>query len=326
MYKLSDIKRIHLEITSKCQASCPMCSRNMQGGPVNPWLIEDEITIEQFKEWFSPEFIKQLTVLYVCGNLGDAIVAKDTLAIFQYLRKHNPNLFLELHTNGSAKSKQWWEDLAKENVRVTFGIDGLADTHSLYRIGTVWDKIIENARAFIAAGGSANWHMLIFDHNKHQVEQCEALSVELGFREFKAKNSARFKDTGLVVLTKKGTTSHILYPTDRSIEIRKNVVDSIQSAPVITCKAKEENSLYIGANGNLTPCCWLDMPAGNPTYSYIIDYANKIGMTPNLKVNTLEEIMSSEYFNKIENLMGFDPLIRCATQCGKVSPTTEQFK
>jgi DNA-3-methyladenine glycosylase I len=30
-----------------------------------------------------------------------------------------------------------------------FGIDGLADTHSIYRVGTDYHKIIENAKAFI---------------------------------------------------------------------------------------------------------------------------------------------------------------------------------
>ena len=327
MYKLSEVKKIHLELTSKCQASCPMCPRNVQGGMPNPYLVEEEITLAQFKEWFSPDFIKQLSILFMCGNLGDAIVAKDTLAIFQYLREQNNNIYLELHTNGSAKTKDWWLELAKQKVVVTFGIDGLEDTHSLYRVGTSWTKVIENAKTFIDAGGVARWHMLIFDHNKHQVEACEKLSTELGFKEFKAKNSARFKgDNGLTVLTKKGTVSHVIWPTDRSKEIRKNVDQNISGTTTITCQAKQESSLYIGADGNVTPCCWLDMTAGDPSYSYIVDYANKMGTTPNLKLNTLEEIFESGYFNKIEELMGYNPLIRCTVQCGKFSPTSEQFK
>jgi len=44
MYKLTDIKDVHLEITSKCQAKCPMCPRRIQGGPLNPFIHLDEIT------------------------------------------------------------------------------------------------------------------------------------------------------------------------------------------------------------------------------------------------------------------------------------------
>jgi MoaA/NifB/PqqE/SkfB family radical SAM enzyme len=51
MYNLEDITTIHLEVTSRCQASCPMCVRNIQGGILNPWLEEEDISIDQFKEW-----------------------------------------------------------------------------------------------------------------------------------------------------------------------------------------------------------------------------------------------------------------------------------
>ena len=38
MYKYQDIKQIHLEITQKCQAACPMCDRNMNGKGINPHI------------------------------------------------------------------------------------------------------------------------------------------------------------------------------------------------------------------------------------------------------------------------------------------------
>ena len=77
----------------------------------------------------------------MCGNLGDPIVAKDTLEIFKYLRENNDNMLLHMHTNGSGRSVKWWTELASLNVFVIFGIDGLGDTHSLYRINTNWDKL-----------------------------------------------------------------------------------------------------------------------------------------------------------------------------------------
>ena len=70
MYKLENIKDIHLELTSKCQARCPMCPRRVNGGILNPIMSLNEITLEQFKEWFSDEFINQLDSLFMCGNLG----------------------------------------------------------------------------------------------------------------------------------------------------------------------------------------------------------------------------------------------------------------
>ena len=50
MYKLEDIRDVHLEITSKCQAKCPMCPRRINGGPMNPFVSLDEITLDIFKK------------------------------------------------------------------------------------------------------------------------------------------------------------------------------------------------------------------------------------------------------------------------------------
>jgi len=35
MYNYEDINTVHLEVTQRCNASCPMCDRNENGGAVN---------------------------------------------------------------------------------------------------------------------------------------------------------------------------------------------------------------------------------------------------------------------------------------------------
>lgn len=327
MYNYSDIREVHLELTSKCQASCPMCPRNIQGGVVNPWLIETEISIVQFKQWFPETFVNQLTRLYMCGNLGDAIVAKDTLKVFQYLRNTNPQISLGLHTNGSAQSKKWWQQLAEANVTVTFGIDGLEDTHSLYRVGTNFDKIIDNAYDFIQAGGTARWHMLVFEHNKHQVDACEKLSKELGFTEFTQKNSSRFRGDHMPVLTKEGKTSHTLYPSEKSTSITKKLFTiNLEEKTTIHCKAKQSSSIYVGADGSVTPCCWLDYAGTTPNSFSMVDYKDQGFITPNLNHSSMKDIFDSNYFSLIEETWTDKPLRECTKQCGKIDKLNEQFK
>lgn len=322
MYNISDINTIHLEITNKCQASCPMCARNLQGGVDNPFMNLNEINIEQFRKWFNPDFIRQLDKLYMCGNLGDPIVAKDTLEIFSYCREHNPDMWLSMNTNGSAKNKKFWEQLAELKVTVRFGIDGLQDTHSLYRKGTDFNKIVENATTFIRNGGNAIWDMLIFKHNQHQVEKCEQLSRDLGFSEFVPKNTARFKEDKLDVLDNTGRKEYTLYPSIKSKEITKKVF-TIQSGP-ISCKVKN-GSLYVSANGVVTPCCWLgidELPHHNPSR---IDYLDKVGKFYSLEEHTLQEIFDSGMFNKISTSWETDSLIECSKQCGNYDKFNSQF-
>ena len=45
MYNYQDITSIHLEVTSKCQARCPMCPRRLHGGPLLEGLDLEEIDL-----------------------------------------------------------------------------------------------------------------------------------------------------------------------------------------------------------------------------------------------------------------------------------------
>ena len=67
MYKYHDIKQVHLEITQRCQASCPMCDRNQNGGADNQHITNAELSLADCKRIFTPQFIKQLDIMYMCG-------------------------------------------------------------------------------------------------------------------------------------------------------------------------------------------------------------------------------------------------------------------
>ena len=170
MYRYEDIRTIHLEVTQNCQAACPMCDRNMNGEGINPHINLDELSLEDCKNIFSPRFIKQLNTMYMCGNLGDPIVAKDTLEIFDYFRSHNDNIWLSMNTNAGARDEKWWKELAKifaRNGAVIFSVDGLRSTNHIYRQGVIWDKVERSMDAFCSAGGRARWDFFIFEHNQH---------------------------------------------------------------------------------------------------------------------------------------------------------------
>jgi MoaA/NifB/PqqE/SkfB family radical SAM enzyme len=323
MYKLNQIRDIHLEITSKCQARCPMCPRRINGGIINPLLELNDIGLTTFKNWFSVDFIQQLDSLFMCGNLGDPIIAQDCLEIFQYLREINPTIRLSMHTNGSARNDEWWKALALTKVKVTFGIDGLDDTHHLYRIGTDYYKILHNAKTFIGTGGNAEWHMLVFKHNEHQIKDCENLSIELGFSKFTIKHTSRFKDGKFNVLDEHGKTISILYPTELSKTLTSKVINLVPSE--IKCKAQKYKQLYVSADGGVSPCCWLDLSWQLPNQDNRINYMDTIEAFPNLNKTSLQEIFNSGFFNKIQDTWIDKPLIECNKQCGHFDKLGEQF-
>lgn len=188
--KYEDIRRVSVEITSRCNADCPQCPRTD-----NAILPAAELKMDDIERIFPKEFCSQLDLIYMCGNYGDAMTSNTTIPAIEYWHRMGvPHV--GMYTNGSGRNPEWWQTLAKamtgEHDSVTFSIDGLADTNSIYRKNTNWDRIMQSVNAFIQAGGKAVWHYLIFEHNQHQVESARALAEELGFAEFVPKATSRF--------------------------------------------------------------------------------------------------------------------------------------
>lgn len=317
---------MHLEITSKCQARCPMCPRRLHGGPLLDGMYLKEIDLGTFVDWFPRDFVRQLKHVYMCGNLGDPMIANDTLEIFGYMRETNPEISLQMHTNGSGRSEQWWQALAGLGVKTVFGIDGLEDTHALYRINTDWHRVIHNASTFIKAGGHARWDMLVFAHNEHQVDDCETMSRELGFEGFSVKHTTRFRDGKFDVIDDDYNLRHTLYPSRKSLEM----IDPARKAqseimPTITCKARADSAIYVAANGNVSPCCWLDMEWIPKHSDSRLDYMIKIKQVPNLNTHTLEQIFDSGYFDRIQDAWSTCGLKECSKQCGSFDKLNRQF-
>ena len=330
MINLKDVKDVHLELTTLCNARCPLCVRNANGYPHNFGYPEVSLTLEQVKQIFYPEFVKQLHTMSICGNYGDFVANREALEIIDYLGTTNPQLRMSISTNGGARSAEFWQKLAKYNVGVYFCIDGLEDTHSIYRIDTTFNKVIKNATAFINAGGRAVWKMIMFEHNKHQVDQCLQLSRDLGFVDFDLTDHGR--STG-AVFDKQGEYQHHIGPGTGS---KFNIESVIQwrerseftyPAPKkeLSCYSNNAKSIYVAANGDVSPCCYLGFYpktfANGMHFSKINDQLVDLlqGKENNALVVGLEAAI--EWFNEIEQRWAIKDyesgrLLGCDEHCG----------
>jgi sulfatase maturation enzyme AslB (radical SAM superfamily) len=276
MLQLSEIQQVQVELTTRCNARCPMCMRNYRGLDYNSGYPLTELSLAQFKHILQPKFLEQLSKgVSFNGNLGDFGSARDAVEIVEYLSEHQVPVYI--NTNGSVRTPEWWARLARPNVRIGWALDGLADTHSLYRQDTNWQKIIDNARAFITAGGYAIWRFIPFDHNRHQEQQCIKLAQELGFARF--ENIHEGRDRG-PVFSRSGDFSHWLgAPQDYNPDMQSMVNDHItwfdhrtvkpvKDTPVLNmvCQHKRLQEIYIAADGTVWPCCFLGFYPGQMTH------------------------------------------------------------
>ena len=265
MYSIEEIEHVHLEISSRCNAACPLCPRNFNGYPYNDGYGEHDMTLAQAQQIFQPEFLKQIKVVLINGNFGDAVMNPDTVSIVEYFKLHNPDLRISISTNGGARDRNFWQALALAKAEVQFCIDGIDQVHSLYRQNTVYSTVIKNASEFIAAGGKAVWKMIDFDHNRHQQHQARRLSREMRFHRFDLVDHGR--NQGPVFDKNKNLVHVIGNPPETNFEVlwKNRTQDTVileditttRTPVLISCQVKKQKSLYITSVGEVYPCCFL---------------------------------------------------------------------
>ena len=335
-----------------------MCLRTVCGGETNPQLPLVELSLSDIQNIFKPEFIRQLNRMFICGNYGDPIAAKDTLEVYKYFRQENPNIRLDMFTNGSARPETWWQELAKVIDCIHFSIDGLEDTNHLYRRGTHFPTIMKSIKAYIGNGGKAVWDFIVFRHNEHQIEEVKKLSEELGFQKLNIKKTGRFfsntrmqvKDKQ-VVFTKSGEVDYYIemplnekyqnqaLAKEMALVEKYGSLEKYLDKTPIRCKVDEEKSMYLSAVGHAFPCCW----TGNQLYpwyfpekkSYMWKLVNELenGIDDlDTKVHSLESVVNGPFFQKImENSWERQSIKEgrpkcCAKTCGtEFDPFREQF-
>ena len=195
MYNYKDLLHLDLETSSLCNASCPVCNRRASGGIKNTSFKETYVTLEDFKKWFSDDFVAQLFGMQMCGNYGDSMTNPELISILTHVKSINPKIRLTMNTNASGRDPTFWYELGKligQNGALTFSVDGLEDTNHIYRKGTNWDKILMAMKNYLRGGGLARWEFLVFKHNQHQIEEAKELAETLGIQEFYEKKALGF--------------------------------------------------------------------------------------------------------------------------------------
>jgi MoaA/NifB/PqqE/SkfB family radical SAM enzyme len=290
------IKKMHLEITNRCNAACPACPRtgDFKGKLAGHMAMSGwhDLTLSDIKEIHKE--VPTLEMVNLCGNFGDPAAAPDFFKIVNYFADNKVRVIIS--TNGGPRTPKAWASIARPGVKAQFHIDGDEDTNHIYRVGTKWNKIMANAQAYLDAGGAANWTLIPFKHNEHVIDKCEKLADEMGFAQFKVKKTYRVGNND-------STSQPIELPTNKKYineYVHKNANREI------SCKARNEDAIYISADGDVAPCCWTGSNMWQEKYrnlkspkrpsiqnNYFVDFDN------NFRTNKLSNIIDS-YIDKTD--------------------------
>lgn len=274
--KVEEVQILEFEPTSHCNARCAHCPRfNIthydvfkSDGTLHPDLTLNHIDVPAVLKNLELHNMPLLKQVIIQGDKGDPCMHPQIGQLVDAFMLAPSQPHIILYTNGSIRSTKWWTALAEKNYKnleVVFSIDGLKDTNHLYRVGLDYDTIINNARAFINAGGTAIWKMVVFKHNQHQLNEIKLLAKQLGFSEFRIEPAQpRFKGLSQWPVEVDGK---VHYLSDTTLDIKSQqfkfkpslvakqytiINDTKQICPNLVT-----GRIYITHQNYIIPCCMM---------------------------------------------------------------------
>jgi len=310
MNYLADPVRLQFELSSMCNALCLGCVRTDTATFASAKSLIPEkqyISFDVFKKILTAPSFASATELEFCGVIDDPLMHPEFIEFIEYAATVKPYRVL-VHTNASLRNKQYWTKLAAALQKhhrhvVRFSIDGLADTNHIYRQNTQWHKIMENAQAYLAAGGYAMWQFLVFPWNKHQVEDARTLSKSMGFQEFVVRHDRSIvTEVGLDNIKQKQSagTVNVSFVNSRIEDINRSLSKYANDA--VACDTQTRKMFFIGYDARLWPCCFLhngfmSMDRGKKTLltQRLFDAYGSTDWN-DLNLHSVEEILDHEFY------------------------------
>ena len=359
-FEYTTIDEYQLEITTYCNAACPQCPRNISGGSVNPHLPLRHLSRETIDCAFTPELCSKIRQVFFCGSYGDPIVHPDFVDILRDFRSKNPTLWLYIHSNGGVHDTAWWKELAEilnGYGKIDFGIDGLEDTNHLYRRGVKFDKAINNAQAFIQAGGKAQWNYIVFKHNEHQIETARMLSEIIGFEKILFRGTGRFLNHSTL---EESETWDVVPKRDAPYQLEVTTLDEYRNASMkrlddlkneypnirdyfdettVKCDACIGNKVTITAEGLVLPCNFFEHNLYDARFRdrevapgahdlHFVDGQNQVAKFVNqhrseldINTNSIEQVFASNFWDTLvtswDKTLEQGRIFECAFTCGQ---------
>jgi len=238
----------HIEPTNICTLKCPGCARTRF---IDQWpqhWRNHSLDIDELLQFLDIDLTGKRIGL--CGNYGDPIYHPDFINFVSKLK--NRGAIISIHTNGSYKTQEWWEELASVLTSldiITFSVDGTPDNFTQYRINADWDSIQIGMEVVANASCDSSWKYIPFSYNQQDIESVEKLSQRIGIKNFRVEPSDRFDEQ-----TKELIPDSLLLGSRYIPQVEwKSNVSNLKVNP--KCQNNKEH--FITAEGYYSPCCYL---------------------------------------------------------------------
>lgn len=303
---LDHITGFHIEPTNMCTLKCPRCSRTKFNELFPAKWTNKNLNLDHLKQFLDIDLMGKNISL--CGNYGDPIYYSQLFEMIAYFKQ--AGAAVQISTNGSYKSLEWWKqlaDLLDYKDTVVFGIDGIPNNFTQYRINADWPSIRLGIDILTKTNVKTIWQYIPFSFNEDTVEKAQQLSQAMGFDEF------------LILPSDRWDHNDSLQPTNY-IGNRTTAIVNWKNTPgqdrigKVDAKCKNlNNQHYVSADGFYMPCCFV----GDHRFYYKSEFYKNQSYY-DISKTTISQILSSDRSINFYSSLEDAKLNYCTFNCPKL--------
>lgn len=278
---------VMIDITTRCNAGCPQCHRtDLNGLKKVSWLPDINWNLETFKKAYPENVIKNMNCADFCGTWGDPIANNNIVDMVKYIRDTNSDCRINLNTNGSIRSEEWWWNLGvigEDKLFVVFAVEGINQKmQQQYRQFTFLDKILKNMETLSNTKARVLSQTIVWHHNENYLEEIEKMCVDHGSFRHHILMTDRWGTTNELWFTNHKGEKDVLrragYNLDKNKEYsvqkdrkryykketklsthEKDIILNIKNQKTkmeIKCEWGGKNKILVNPDGQVFPCCF----------------------------------------------------------------------
>ena len=263
----NEILDIELELTTYCNADCPLCYRNYK-----TFKEHYPKTISRDLETIKKDINKfpNLNFIKLVGSISEPTLYRNFFELVKFIK--SKHIRIEICTNGDTHNENngiWWFELGEllgEEDSVFFSICGSTqELHEVYRIGTNLDNIKHNASQLRKAKKIDYAQCIRFEYNSNNFDSDNFLKSISEFSNiymtetYLKKDQSNYtnqKNLNKLLPNLKKQQDYIKVEK-YATKLYKNKINQGND-----CMAFNEKSLQIDINGKIYPC-YLFLEASN---------------------------------------------------------------
>ncbi len=260
-----------IELTTRCPLLCKMCIRSEN----SDWQFQD-MPLEDFKKILP--YLKDVDTVVLEG-WGESLLHKDLTECIKLVRKEGSKVGFV--TSGMGLTKNRVSELIEAGVDfVGFSIAGTTpETHDAIRVNSHLPDILDAIGLFHAEKKSRGvlipkMHLiyLMVKDNIHEVASVPSFTKEAGLEEVILTNICHtinlWQETQRVFVWENSKNPYEGIVRQAEINARKLNIrlkkPNLSAVDVPVCAENPFGSLYISAEGEVSPCVYLHPPLPSP--------------------------------------------------------------